>query len=305
MGHGRTESKPEMDDVVSQKIIKTLLTVFLFLPVMSQAEQMTLEVIPLKYRLTDDIIPIIQPLVAPGGTVSGMNNQLIIKTTPSNLAEIKNVLDSIDQAPRQLLITVKQDIGGQIHLKERSLSGKYSSGDVTISSDDPGRPDEGPVIMGGDEDSDFVRYRALSRDTAIDDKNTFRVRATEGYPAFINTGQSVPIPSRTEVVTPHGVVVEKHTEYYGATSGFYVLPRLNGDQVTLLISPHLTRVHPGKPPVFDTQNVETTANGRLGEWIPIGGIDQSFDDKDRRIFSSAESQGQEARTVLIRVDEVK
>ncbi len=53
---------------------------------------MQLEVIPLQKRMVDEVIQIIRPLVAPGGTVTGMNNQLIIKTTPSNLAEIKQVL---------------------------------------------------------------------------------------------------------------------------------------------------------------------------------------------------------------------
>ena len=77
-----------------------------------------MEIIPLQHRMTDDVVPILRPLVAPGGTITGMNNQLIIKTTPDNLAEIKNVLQSLDRSPRRLLITVKQDIGGQIHTQE-------------------------------------------------------------------------------------------------------------------------------------------------------------------------------------------
>ena len=53
---------------------------------------MTLEIIPLQYRTADEIIPIIRPLVHQGGTVTGMNNQLIVKTTASNLIEIKQIL---------------------------------------------------------------------------------------------------------------------------------------------------------------------------------------------------------------------
>ena len=57
------------------------------------AAEMKLEVIPLHNRNADEIIPIIQPLVHEGGTVTGMNNQLIIKTTAANLVEIKQILD--------------------------------------------------------------------------------------------------------------------------------------------------------------------------------------------------------------------
>ena len=74
----------------------------LLLAVTARAADMVLEVIPLKHRLSDDVVHIIQPLVTPGGTVTGMNNQLIVKTTPANLEEIKQVLNSLDQAPRRL-----------------------------------------------------------------------------------------------------------------------------------------------------------------------------------------------------------
>src|SRR5262249_6423443 len=39
------------------------------------AQQTVLEVIPLKYRQVDEVIPVLQPLVASQGSVSGLNNQ--------------------------------------------------------------------------------------------------------------------------------------------------------------------------------------------------------------------------------------
>ena len=41
--------------------------------------EMTLEIIPLKHRLVNDVVPTLQALVAEGGTVTGMNDQLIIR----------------------------------------------------------------------------------------------------------------------------------------------------------------------------------------------------------------------------------
>jgi hypothetical protein len=53
------------------------------------------------------------------------------------------------------------------------------------------------------------------------------------------------------------------------------------------------------------QGLETTVTGRLGEWMELGGIDQSFNREGRRNFSSSNVRGQESRTILIKVDEIK
>ncbi len=309
MGNGNAGSQPAQDDNLKKStFIIQLLTLFCLVS-HAKAEQMTLEVIPLQHRMSQDIIYIIQPLVAPGGTVTGMGNQLIIKTTPSNLAEIKNILQSLDRSPRRLMITVRQDVGGQIQSSEHSVSGRLSTGDVesgavSIKSKDPRRPKEGLIISAGDDENN-IRYRRLDSSSNLDSKNTFRVQALEGHHAFINIGQSVPIRSQRSYVGPGGVVTNEYIDYHDATSGFYVLPRLNGDRVTLLAAPRLTRVSPGRAPIFDVQNVETTVSGRLGEWIRLGGIDQSFDEKNRENLSSASAQGNEYRSVLIKVDEIK
>ena len=88
-------------------------------------------------------------------------------------------------------------------------------------------------------------------------------------------------------------------------SGFYVLPRIQGDNVTLLISPKLSRVSPNQAATFDIQNVETTASGRLGEWIPIGGATQHYNDSSKRNLISTKRRGQEQRNVLVKVEEIK
>jgi hypothetical protein len=291
---------------VRKHIIRFFAVILLCLPPLAHAESMTLEVIELKHRMTDDVIEILRPMVVPGGTVTGMNNQLIIKTTPANLAEIKTILDSLDRSPRRLMISVKQDVGGQIQSREQSVSGRYSTGDVTVGAGDTRRSREGLIISGRDSDGNEIRYRAQDSTSITDDRGTYTVQATEGYPAYINIGQSVPVQSRTGYITPGGgIVISEGTEYVDAGSGFYVMPRLSGNQVTLLIAPKLTRVSPGKAPVFDVQNVETTASGQLGEWIELGGLNQQFSDSNRRILSSSSARGSETRSVYVKVVEIQ
>jgi len=269
------------------------------------AEDMTLEIISLRHRPVGDAVSILRPLVAPGGTVTGANNQLIIKTTPSNLSELKKVLDTLDRAPRQLLITVTQGSGRQLYRQDEALSGRYASGGISVAVDDPVKGNEGLVVSAGDEGGNIVRYRARRSEFSGDDSHAFSVRATEGYPAYIHAGQSLPLPARTEVVTPGGVIARDSIEYHDFTSGFYVVPRLNGDEVTLLVAPRLARPGPGHGPAFELQDIETTATGRLGEWLELGGIHRDIGDHRRQIAGSIHSQRQETGTVWIKVDEIK
>jgi type II secretory pathway component GspD/PulD (secretin) len=285
-------------------LLKILLIVSLLTTAATQADEMILEIIPMQHRMVEEIIPIIKPLVAAGGTVTGMNNQLIVKTTPSNLAEIKQILGSIDQSPRKLMISVKQDIDGNINIKESGIAGSYTSGDVSVSAGETGHPG-GLVIEGRDDDGNIIQYRTQNSQTRLEDKNVFRVQTLEGHPAYITTGQSIPFANQTAYMTPGGVVIREGIEYQDFNSGFYVLPRLQDDQVTLFVSPQLSRGGLDQGSVFDYQNIETTARGRLGEWISLGGTTENFSDNSNRNLSSTRAHGQERRAVLIKVDEIK
>src|SRR6185295_787385 len=155
-------------------------------------------------RTVDQVLPVIQPLLAKGGTASGLQGQLVIRTTPGNLEEIRRVLASIDTVPRRLLITVRQD--------ETAVYGERGAG-VT-----------GRV---GTEGDNRLRARVVDSTSADSDRNTQTVQVMEGSPAFIRVGQSVPIqqPQQPLVRTfPGGrTVTEQYVggvEYRDVTSGF-------------------------------------------------------------------------------------
>jgi type II/III secretion system protein len=286
-----------------KKIFLSSLFIFFWIVTPVLAESMKLEIIELKHGMVSDIVPILKPLVVEGGTVTGMNSKLIIKTTPSNLKQIKSILAQIDNAPRRLMISVKQDVDGNFKANESGLSGRYSKGGVTLESPDAGHG--GLVVQGKDSDGNVIRYRTIKTRSYNEDRNVFRIQTLEGSYAHINIGQSVPIPTQNTIVTGAGVVVQNGIEYRDVTSGFYVLPRLQGNNVTLLVAPRLSRVSPGQAATFDIQNVETTATGKLGEWIQIGGADQHFNNDSRSNAIRTKRRGQEQRTVLIKVEEIK
>ncbi len=156
--------------------------------------QTVLEVIPLRYRTAEQVIPIIQPMLAREGSVSGFQGQLVVRTTPANLEEIKRILASLDNAPRQLLITVRQDADTDRSRSAAELSGSVGGehGRVTIPG---GRdPRGGNVVLR--EGDDRVRVQVIEGRSSESDRNTQSVRVMEGREAYVRVGQSVPVRER-------------------------------------------------------------------------------------------------------------
>jgi len=268
------------------------------------AAQLKVEVIPLQHRTVDQVIPIIRPLVVEGGAVTGMNNQLIVKTTPDNLAQIKQVLSNLDTPMRRLMITVRQDVDGNMVRDRATVEGGYNTGNITLGTIGPGRREPGAEISAGDDQGNIVRWRGISTDTTRNENNDFRVQTVEGEPAYIKTGLSVPVPNQNAYVTRGGVVVQDSVEYRDVTSGFYVIPRLSGHNVTLQVTPSLSRTHPQQGGAYEVQNIETTVQGRLGEWLSVGGVNQSVDQEGASVLANTRRRSGETRTVLIKVDEI-
>lgn len=282
-----------------------LLSMLLLLYLPNAAAQLKVEIIPLQHRTAEQIIPILAPLVAPGGAVTGMNNQLIIKTTPSNLEELKSVLVGLDTPLHRLMITVRQDSAGSTTRNSASLNGSYGNGDVTIKSPEQHRGRSGTSLGVTDENGNSIQLQTDSERSRVTDSNDFQVQTVEGEPAWIQTGQSVPVTSRTTYINRGRVAVQDTVDYQDVTSGFYVIANLHGNRVTLAISPNMSRANTHRDGTFAVQNIRTTVQGRLGEWIPVGGISQSSSHDNDTILSGSRRNRQETRTVLLKVEEVK
>src|SRR5438874_8955116 len=71
--------------------------------------QNALEIIGLRHRTAEQVIPTLQPLLEPGATLSGQGAQLFVRTSPGNLAELRRALDAVDRPQKRLLISVRFD----------------------------------------------------------------------------------------------------------------------------------------------------------------------------------------------------
>jgi type II secretory pathway component GspD/PulD (secretin) len=67
-----------------------------------------LQIIELRYRLAEQILPALQPLVEAGGVLTGTEATLFVRTSHENFEQIRQAVALLDRAPRQLLISVGQ-----------------------------------------------------------------------------------------------------------------------------------------------------------------------------------------------------
>lgn len=267
------------------------------------AQQSVLEVITLRYRTADQIIPLLEPFIDRSGSLSGMQNQLIVRTSPANLAELRRIIDQVDARPRQLLVTVRQDVDLATARRETDLSGRVGIGDSAgIAVPGSRGRNEGLVVQGGSGDT-FVRGRIAARDVVASDANTQRVQVLEGNVAFIRIGQSVPVPSRQVVQTPYGTQVVESTQFRDLNTGFQVLPRVAGDTVTVEINPQ--RERPGRyPGTANVQGVSTVVSAPLGEWMEIGGTSSTGSMQSSGNLGQRSDTGTERRSILLMVQEI-
>lgn len=280
-----------------------LAVLILGLSAIASAQQSVLEVIDLKYRSAEQIVPVLKPLLAPGGTISALQNQIILRTTPQNMAELRKVLAAVDVRPRRLVISVRQEAVGTGLDSEAEISGSIGTGDARATVPG-GRKQQGgnvEIKSGGNKAS----ARVLSTQSSANDRGVQSVQVLEGNEALIRVGQSVPIRSESIIQTPQGAQVSQSVQYRDADAGFRVRPRVNGDNVTMEISSRRDAVSEPNSQTFSIQRVDTVVTARLGEWIEIGAIDQSRTRSENGTISRRTGSATDDRKIFLKVDEVR
>ena len=251
---------------------------------MARAE---VEVIPLKYRNAEQVLPILRPLVEPGGALTGMQNQLIIRASAANIADIRRVLVSIDTQPRRLQISVRQDAEASAAARGAGVGGN--------------------IVLRPSGSSGSVNARVIDSRSTSDNNVLQTLQVMEGGVATINVGQAIPVPGRVVTRTVNGVIVQDTTSYREVGTGFQVLPRVSGERgnerVTLEINPR--RDTPGPGGTINVQGASTTVSGRLGEWMALGGMNSSSVQSGSGILSGDTTQRSDNSSIWVKVEELR
>ncbi len=237
------------------------------------AENTIIEMIPLTNRPAFEIVPLLAPLLGNSAQLIDNGSNLLVKTTPERLAEIKAIVSKLDVRQSNLVITVLQS--RETNAAELNAAAHIQLGDQSRS---------GGRMIGH-------LYQTQGKGS---DENTQTVRTLEGVTAHIKTGNVYPRQNFSSFGYP------TTTEFTEASTGFAVTPRLTGQQVVLSVSPWSDKMN-GRGQI-ETQNAQSTLRINLGEWVELGGVEENSN-TDNALVNTRESDKSQMH-ILVKVDRV-
>ena len=264
---------------------KLLLCIFIILlSNLSLADETIIEVIPLYNRPASEIAPVISPMLENTERVMADGANLIVKTTPDRLEKIKKFISNLDTRLHNLIITVIQSR----HTTAKELNAAIRA-NLNIPLDDlskcTGR------ITGH---SDQTQHQNTHESTQT-------IRTVEGSTAYIKAGKAYPIQNVQIYHSDYDYpAVSTSTEFIDATSGFAVTPRLAGQQVLLDVSPWTDRA--SERGQFETQKAQSSLRINLGEWVELGGIDETGQHSTYGNLANNRQTNQFRLRILVKVD---
>lgn len=199
------------------------------------------------------VVDAVRPLLGSQGGVSAFHDKLIVRGTSQQISEVRRLLQQIDRPARRLLIEVR-------HAGQQALSGRDIGYGAATDS----------IRLGNAPPRDGVRLHYRDIETRARDHGTQRVQALDGQPALIRSGQSIPIYSAHQQVVGDRLVQGFNVRFRDAISGFYALPRVHGEQVTVEIYQQQERAADNGR--FNVQHASTVLRGGLGQWLSLGAI---------------------------------
>ena len=259
----------------------------------SAAQAASITTIQLNNRLAAEIIPIIKPMLDAGEVITGSGYKLFLRASPQSLEQIRDIVDALDTAAKMLQVSVFQ--GSEQELETRRVSGnlQIDNGNTSVGIGNSNKNNSAGSISynSGNVSGDII---AATRHQHQSSNPVHQLRVSEGTEGFIQTGKQIPY-----------LTGYRNTEYKDVTTGFYVLPRVRGDMVTLQISPFKNSLAKAGIGSIDTQSARTTITGRIGEWLPVGGVTEQSKRSQSSIGSSSSTKSQSQQSIWIKADLIR
>lgn len=270
---------------------KLLLCWCLLLCSLAAPAETEFKIITLQYRFASDLIPAVEPLIGAEGTINGVENQLILRTSPERMREIEALVAKLDTARVNRRITIKSGSRLQNEQTQVEAGGAVKVGKVTVTNDRRAKPNTARV-----------EAEQSSRDIQHDSQQFISV--LEGERGFIRVGQIVPFTQEWITLTRRYMHIERLTDWREISTGFAVRTRTVGSpqnkQIELEITPRIARLDGHG--VIDFEELTTVIRTSLGAWVDLGGTMQQRDEVSRKILGIAETSHSRASTLQVRAD---
>ncbi len=195
-----------------------------------------IEIIQLESTSPEELIPAIKPLLKKDEAVSAKQSQLIISAEPDRIEQIRALVAQLDTAPVQITITIRR------------------ADALTIKNDN----------------RQSTSSRTYGTRKKIETRDQFSITTLDGQPAYIKTGQAIPLPASQPGLLSYDLVTPGIT-YQETTSGLYVRSKVTGHQVRLSLSSRKEAFLNDGSHEINKRDLATTVQGELGHWISLGG----------------------------------
>lgn len=241
------------------------------------AQERHLRTYTLQHTLAEQVVPVVSAQLSAGSSVTPYREQLILSVTDAEYRNLQTLLTQLDTAPRSLLISVRKQ-SQQFDNDERvGVKGHIGDGAVQVQSGN------------GWQQRTETRVIVNQGSTQSTRDGSQQVRAVEGMRAFINAGNTVSMRN--------GSYGER--ELVPVDSGFYATARIVNDAVIIDIDQRDDRVQARG---IATQSLQTQVRGRVGEWIPLGGLNTSQSGNERALTSYGNNATNAMADLAIKVD---
>ena len=125
-----------------------------------------------------------------------------------------------------------------------------------------GSPDSDKLVVGNDMSEGKFQARLLDKKRQSGEMETQTVMTVEGRLASIHITQSIPMMEVRSIGLGNQITKIESIHFKGVGNVLMVLPRLNGDQGTLEISPQKLRLNGQSIEIFE---INTVIRGGIGE----------------------------------------
>ncbi len=267
----------------------------LALLLVSGAQASSLTTISLKSRPAEEIIPVVEPMLAPGEVITGRGFKIFLRASEATEEQVREMIDALDVAAKMLRISVFQGSARDLETLAVSGSLEIESGNASIGIGTAQTGSAGSIGVGSANARAGVDMSASS--TRAAGGPVHQLRVAEGSEGFIETGEQIPY------FTGAGRNRQGTTlQFQDVTTGFYVMPRVNGDRVTLRINPFKRSLSGDQSGSIAVQQANTTITGPLGEWLQLGGASEQFQRSESGIVSRSSASGSTENSIWIRAD---
>jgi len=272
------------------RIAQAVLVLLLPAILVPDAVHAAVEVIPIRHRVSSELLPMVQSLLSPEGTASAddATNQLVVVDSEEVIAQVKQMLVVLDRPLQAVTIRVRFGDDGSQSDRGVAAGGRVSGDDWAVSAGSRRRSRDG------------LDVRVQDRHVERSGESEAFVRTLSGSWAYIRVGRDIPYSTRwSDLCRRYG----RASAYRRIETGFEVKPLIRDKFADLEIIPRISDPGSGGADgVVRFVEAATRLRVPLGQWVVIGGSEHAGDEVVRAVLETGGSRQSSKSSIRLMVE---